>query len=124
MQLFIGVTLLCLFLPTEILTQVDFSLVIVSTSNPDINVLRLECRDRNTETDVSDAFFWLNGTSLFDIVPPGTISRLSDGAEIMFLITRDLEGIYTCGTQTNPSNRRESDSHYFVGMFLNLSYIC
>lgn len=112
------VTLLCVLLgPTKMLAQQEFSLVIIATSSQDINLLRLECRNMRTQLGVPDAFFWLNGTSLFDIMPPVTINRPSGGAEIIFQITRSLEGMYTCGTQTNPNNRVESEPQNFVGKF-------
>lgn len=54
-----------------------------------INVINLFCRDTITSLDTS-ALFWLNGSDFQkDIVPN------SEG--IIFLITRQLEGDYTCG---------------------------
>ncbi len=108
------VTLLCVLLvrPT---TPQDFSLILISTTGQDVNVLILECRNKETNQGEPSAFFWLNETSLFDIMPSFQINRVSSGTQILFVITGDLEGVYTCGTQTNPNNRRESDSLYFVG---------
>ncbi len=107
------VTILCLLLPSVTLSQ-EFDLLIVNTIN--INVLTLECRSLQTATSEPNAFFWLNGTSLFDVVPRVEIYRQPGSSNIVFIITRDLEGIYTCGTQSNPNNQRESNPKYFPGL--------
>ncbi len=106
------VTVLCLLLPN--ITSQEFDLRIVGTINP--NLLTLECRSRQTETSEPNAFFWLNGTSLFDVVPRVQINREQGSRNIIFIITRDLEGIYTCGTQSNPNNQRESDPKFYPGL--------
>ncbi len=107
------VTILCLLLPSITLSQ-KFDLLIVGTIN--INVLTLECRNEQTGTSEPNAFFWLNGTSLFDVMPRVEINRQPGSSNIAFSITRDLEGMYTCGTQSNPNNQRESDPKYFPGL--------
>lgn len=78
----------------------------------DPNRLELECRNRDRGIAEPNAFFWLNGTSLFDLVQ---VTHIQHSGHIQFTITREFEGRYTCGIQVDSQNRLQSSPKYFIG---------
>ena len=81
----------------------------------------LQCRDNsiNTIANINDVKFWLNRTSPDDpdlrersdvFVSPG-----QTGTELTFVLTRSIEGSYTCGIQVDSANVEESNPEILVG---------
>ena len=78
--------------------------------------ISLQCRDANTAEplqDVDQTKFWLNRTSACDpdLTATAGVQVLRTDHGIKFNLTRNLEGIYTCGTlaiQENEVIVRES----------------
>ena len=73
------------------------------------NIIRLQCTDVENGVTLSDALFFLNGTNLEEFNPITTL-RNSDGIDL--LITRALEGMYTCAL---PFDRRTSNERTLIG---------
>lgn len=77
--------------------------------------ISLQCRDANTAEplDVDQTKFWLNRTSACDpdLTAIADVQVLRDDKKTKFNLTRNLEGVYTCGTlaiQENEVIIRES----------------
>ena len=85
--------------------ELDFSAI---RQEPTLNIIRLQCTDVENGEALSDALFFLNGTNLEEFNP--ITLRNSDGIDL--LITRALEGMYTCAL---PFDRRTSNEETLIG---------
>ena len=79
--------------------QPPFTLVV--SRNVGSNSIILRCRNSNAILDPR-AMYFLNGTRV-DLVD-GLVDTSRDSSRVVFLITRRLEGEYSCGTELQRSN--------------------
>jgi hypothetical protein len=99
------VLLLSLFLLLNLLSQAQtniFELIYVTDHQTELSgSILLRCRDATTTEplDVDQTKFWLNRTSACDpdvtVIADVQVIRADNG--IKFNLTRNLEGVYTCG---------------------------
>ena len=104
--------------------EVSYRLILIDASESgNDNLIRLECRLEDNSVE-QNAFFWLNGISLFDREEE-TLTRTlrTIGQGIQFTITPDTEGSYTCGVQTS-MNRIESEPKIYAGMCCLSMVVC
>ena len=114
--LLFGVTILETFAQT----RPRFDLVPSFTEGS--NEVLFRCRDKMTSSPYSSALFWLNGTNLID--QADYVRSGASGGEIEFIITRQLEGNYTCG-KLSPDGltREESIPEAYVGEVVRSSKV-
>ena len=86
--------------------------LITPSPDVDINLILVECFEVERGQGNPDAFIWLNGISLATLT---RVDRLPQTRRFRFIITRDLEGNYTCGTQEDSVNRLQSKPERLVG---------
>ncbi len=81
--------------------QGPFELIIMRIDNT--NTLSLSCRDSSTAIDIQNPSFWINTTmrELRDRLDRRDEIYLVTAQSIMFVINRDLEGLYFCGSDVN-----------------------
>lgn len=79
------------------------------------NFVQLFCQEsaRATVTDIPDAYFFIDD-SLITRSDSGPFTHSNSGSRLEFIITRDLEGFYSCG---NKSTRPLSNGVPLVGKY-------
>ena len=92
-----------------------FQFKLIDPGVPDTNLIVVECFESKRGQGNDDAFIWLNDTSLASLT---RVDSLTLRGHFRFVITRDLEGNYTCGTQEDSVNRLESEPKRLVGKSL------
>lgn len=86
------------------------------------NFLRLQCQDGELGfLSNPDTLVWLNSTNLVDKTP--VEDSYNDGQRVsVFIITQELEGVYTCGLPAPDGvNRPESAPQLILREFLYLA---
>lgn len=73
------------------------------------NIIQLQCINVEDGATFPEALFFLNGTNLEDRAPTASVRN---GVGVLMLITRDLEGVYTCALAFDP---RTSDEETLIG---------
>lgn len=93
-------------------------------SNPalHINLLTLECTDASTGNSIPNAVFFRNRDVFFDLADPRQVEPdrpvqrvIPDGNQIVFTITLQAEGNYSCGRRIDEVSFRRSLPKSFVG---------
>ena len=111
--------LLALFLQAEGLRQLEHE------RDPNLptqfrNLLRLVCISTEDVQPIPNALFFLDGDLFFDLADPQAVVENrpvnvnADGAGIVFFITREAEGSYSCGIREGLSTSM-SPGIQFVG---------
>ena len=80
-----------------------------------MNRMILSCISLETALPLAHAIFMLNGTNLNE---RATTFLINNGLKLVFIITRQLEGSYTCGFFINVINIEESRPVPFVGKLI------
>lgn len=87
-----------------------------------INLLRLECTDASTGNPIPNAVFFRNRDVFFDLADPRQVEPdrpvqrvIPDGNQIVFTITLQAEGNYSCGRRIDQVSFRRSLPKSFVG---------
>lgn len=86
----------------------DAPFTLVDTRSPGSNSVTLNCRRTSTGLFDPQALYFRNGVRLD--TTEGFLNTNNDPGVLSFLMTRKLEGEYSCGTQLE-----RSDSTSFVG---------
>ena len=92
-------------------------------------LVKLQCVEANTGTlsvNLNKVIFWLNRENATDAGlrerDDVTVTETEDQLGIMFNLTRDLEGYYTCGRRIDSNNVRESPKVTLICKY-NISHI-
>ncbi len=92
-----------------------------------INILTMGCTDVETANLLSSAIFFLGEEIFYDLDNPDIFSEIRPvsrlGNDIIFQITPQVEGIYSCGVRRDSENFIRSQKVTIVGNFPPPPYI-
>ena len=84
------------------------------------NLISFQCTNAETGQPAPDAIFMLDGTELGEKAGR-TLSRGSNPNTILFQITREFEGNYSCGFRVDDNNIIVSNPVPFVGELMSVT---